>query len=147
MNQTIYWGAIILDSFKYLANDDLKASDYKTLFYLMSKINYTNNIASVKQKTISDDLSMHKSSISKSISNLENLQYIVKADQLSGYMVNPNIFYVGKSNAMERRQIRINFDFLLSQNGIEPRFSMLELEGKLLSNIDEETSQLNIFEW
>lgn len=144
MNQIIYWGAVVLDSFKYLSSDDLKASDYKTLLYLMSRINYTNNVASVKQKTISEDLKMHKSSISKSISNLENLQYIAKADEFSGYMVNPNIFYVGKSNAMERRQIRINFDFLLAQNGFEPRFKMLEYEGKLLASDDDEIESFNL---
>ncbi|WFF74034.1 replication/maintenance protein RepL [Proteiniclasticum sp. QWL-01] len=134
MAYSIYWGAFIIPAFEPLYSDELHGTDYKIFFYLLSNINYTNNISSIKQKDISQELNIHKTTVSKSLKKLEELQYIAKVEKFNGYMINPNIFYVGKNKADERDKIRDEFDEIVISNNSEVRFSLIEYTGVLNDN-------------
>ena len=100
----VYWGAIILDSFKHLQDNDFTGSDYKVLFFLCEHMTKENNHAYMKQKKIASDMKMDKGNISRSIKKLREKQLIVKAE--SGFMLNPHLFYVGKGDRGSRIKIR-----------------------------------------
>lgn len=123
---TVYWGAVILEWFEYLRESDMTGSDYKILFFLCQKMNTTDNTAYIRQKEIAEELSMDKGNISKSIKKLSENQFITKS--ISGFMINPHLFYVGARN---RTDLRDDFDDLLEKNGLEARFYMNEDERKL----------------
>ncbi|GIP45066.1 hypothetical protein J45TS6_35250 [Paenibacillus sp. J45TS6] len=109
--RNVFWGAFVLDWFKYLQDHDLSSSDYRIMFYLCEKMMTDDNIARVKQKTIAQDLSMDKGNVSKCIKKLCSKQFIVKASD--GFMINPNLFY-GGNGFQNRENLRENFYNLLS---------------------------------
>ncbi|PGZ45052.1 MarR family transcriptional regulator [Bacillus anthracis] len=120
----VYWGTIILDSFKHLQDNDFTGSDYKVLFFLCEHMTKENNHAYMKQKKIASDMKMDKGNISRSIKKLREKQLIVKAE--SGFMLNPHLFYVGKRDRDSRIKIRNEFDELIRKQGEEPRFNLNE---------------------
>ncbi|MEY8742853.1 replication/maintenance protein RepL [Bacillales bacterium AN1005] len=119
----VYWGAIILEWFEHLQDNDLTSADYKVLFFLCQKMNISENIAYVRQKQIAEELNMDKGNVSKCIKRLSEKQFIIKSDM--GFMINPNLFYIGKSRN-DRFRLRDNFDILLDEKDIEPRFYLNE---------------------
>lgn len=121
-----YWGAIILDSFKFLQDNEFTGSDYKVLFYLCEYMNKEDNHVYVRQKRIAEDMKMDKGNISRSISKLRDKQLIVKSE--TGFMLNPHLFYVGKPDRESRIQIRSVFDTLIRDQGKVPRFNLNEDE-------------------
>lgn len=124
---TVYWGAIVLEWFEYLRKSDMTGSDYKVLFLLCQKMNTTNNTTYIRQKDIAEELSMDKGNISKSITKLSKNQFITKST--NGFMINPHLFYVGSRN---RNELRYDFDDLIYKNtGEQPRFYLDEDERKL----------------
>jgi len=125
--KSVYWGAIILDWFQYLQDSNLRGSDYKVLFFLCDKMKYDDNTAYIRQKQIAEQLNMDKGNISKSIKRLCEKQFIVKYQ--NGFMINPNLFYVGRSDM--RFQLRDEFNNLILENNLTPRFYLNEDEHKL----------------
>lgn len=107
----VYWGAVILDWFQELNDLDFGRGDYKVLFFLCSEMNPRDNVASVRQKTIANELSMDKGNVSKAIKKLKRYQFIAKVD--NGFMVNPHLFYVGKRDPQDRWALRNSFDALV----------------------------------
>lgn len=132
-----YWGALVLDWFRYLQDNDLTSSDYKILFFLCQEMNAEDNAVHLKQKNISEILSMDKGNVSKCIKKLIERQFIAKID--TGFMINPHLFYVGKRHQRDREQIRDKFDTLLGTKEMERRFNLNEEEFKL----EEYPDQLN----
>lgn len=128
--QTSYWGAITLDTFLYLQDENLQSSDYKIFFLLCSRMIRETNIAHIRQKSISEILKLHKSSVSKSIKRLMERQIIGKIE--NGYMINPHLFYVGKARAEDREQIRYDFDKRIIERDLQRRFYMDEHESRLI---------------
>ena len=124
-----YWGAIILDWFKFLQDNDLTSSDYRVLFYLCEKMNFQENQVHIRQKKIAENLNMDKGNVSKCIKRLCEKQFIIKSE--NGFMINPHLFYVGKSYRHDREALRYSFDNLLQSKGIEPRFYLNEDEYQL----------------
>lgn len=122
-SNNMYWGTMVLGAFKYLQDAQLGASDYRIFFYLCESMAFRDNIASVKQKMISEDLRMDKSNVSKSIAKLKELQFIVKTR--NGFMINPHLFYVRFG---ERVHLREDFDKLVTG---PRRFNMNEDESEL----------------
>lgn len=142
--QTIYWGAITLDTFSHLQDNDLQGADYKVLFLLCHEMMKENNIAYLKQKNISEKLELHKSSISKAIKKLTEKQIIAKVE--NGFMINPHLFYVGRGKAEYRREIRYEFDSTIIEKNLRPRFEMDEAESELRDygysfNLNEEEKE------
>jgi predicted transcriptional regulator len=121
-----YWGAFVLDWFKYLQDNDLTSSDYKILFFLCQEMNADDNAVHLKQKNISGILKMDKGNVSKCIKKLIERQFIVKID--TGFMINPHLFYVGKRHQRDREQIREKFDTILEGSKRERRFNLNEEE-------------------
>ena len=134
MASNIYWGAFVIAAFDPLYSDNLHGTDYKILFYLLSNINYNNNVSSIKQKDMSEELSIHKTTASKSLRKLEELQYIAKFEKYNGYMINPTIFYVGKNKSDERDKLRDEFDELVLETFKEVRFELYEFNGLFVDN-------------
>lgn len=127
--QKVYWGAFILEWFKYLQDRDLTGSDYKVLFYLCEKMDSNENKVYLKQKTLAQQLSMDKGNVSKCIKRLCEKQFIAKVD--NGYMINPHLFYIGKRDPIARYELREKFDDVLNKRGIECRFELNEDEYEL----------------
>lgn len=125
----IYWGAIILKWFHHLRDSDLSSSDYKVLFYLCEKMEFSRNRIVLRQKEIAQELHMDKGNVSKCISKLCEKQFIVKIP--SGFMINPHLFYVGKSNPNDRDDLRDEFDEALKTNGLSPLFELNEMTSEL----------------
>lgn len=128
VQKDLYWGSFVLDWFYFLQDSDLRISDYKVLFFLCNEMKHDDNTAYVKQKEIARTLNMDKGNISKSIKRLCEKQFITK--HKNGYMINPHLFYIGR-HAHSRLNVRRNFDDLLSENDIVPRFFLNEDEHKL----------------
>lgn len=126
----VYWGAFILKWFELLQASNFTGTDYKVLFFLCSKMDPRTNNIYIKQIQISQELHMDKGNISKAIKKLRDEQFIVKIQ--NGFMLNPNLFYVGKSRRGDREDIREQFDLLVEH----PRFFMDEDEGQLIDNND-----------
>lgn len=128
-DQKVYWGAFILEWFKYLQDNDLTSSDYKVLFYLCGEMDSNENKVYLKQKTVAEALSMDKGNVSKCIKRLCEKQFIVKVDH--GYMINPHLFYIGKRHPIARYELRDAFDKILKKKGIKSRFYLDENEYEL----------------
>lgn len=127
--RSIYWGAFVLGWFEYLRDSDLTGSDYKILFYLCEKMEFTGNRVLLKQKEITEDLYMDKGNVSKCIKRLGKKQFIVKIS--NGFMINPHLFYVGKSHPADRTALREVFDNAIIKNGMNPLFYMSEVDSEL----------------
>ncbi|MMZ55014.1 hypothetical protein D1872_168500 [compost metagenome] len=117
----VYWGAFILEWFKYLQDTELSSADYRVLFFLCEIMKIDDNVAYVKQKEISIKLNMDKGNVSKCITKLREKQFIAKST--SGFMINPHLFYIGARQREIRENLREQFDSLLS---ITPRFNLNE---------------------
>lgn len=126
--ENIYWGAFVLKWFELLQNPDFTGTDYKVLFFLCSKMDSRTNNIYTKQVQIANELIMDKGNVSKSIKKLREEQFIAKIP--NGFMVNPHLFYIGKSQREAREEIRDQFDLLVE----DPRFIMDEDEGELIDN-------------
>lgn len=125
----VYWGALILDWFKYLQDPDLTSSDYKVLFFLCHRMTPTNNMVYVRQKEIAEDLKMDKGNVSKCIKRICEKQFIVKSK--NGFMINPNLFYVSKRHFEDREELRYTFEDILENNNQKPLFFLNEDENRL----------------
>lgn len=137
--KSIYWGAFILGWFEHLRDPDLNGSDYKILFYLCEKMEFSGNRVVLKQREISETLHMDKGNVSKCIGKLCKKQFITRIS--SGFMINPHLFYVGKSHPGDRYSLREEFDNAIRKNGMTPLFDMVEMESTLehgTNNWDED---------
>ncbi|WMX58956.1 helix-turn-helix domain-containing protein [Peribacillus sp. R9-11] len=135
-----YWGALVLDWFTHLQDNELSGSDYKVLFFLCEKMQASDNSIYLRQKQIAQELSMDKGNVSKCIKMLSEKQFIVKKP--NGFMINPNLFYVGKRSRELREMIRLEFYKLLIAQEKTPRFYLHEDE-HILEVTDLERQQLD----
>lgn len=109
--KNLYWGSFVLDSLELLAKMNLKITEYRVILYLCSLSNQDDNIAYIKQATISRNLNIDKSNLSKSIRTLREMELIAKVE--SGYMINPNIFYKGNVRNRKIQLLHSNFENLI----------------------------------
>lgn len=140
--KSIYWGAVILGWFQHLRDPDLTSSDYKILFYLCEKMEFNGNRVLLKQKEISDDLHMDKGNVSKCIRKLCEKQFVVRIP--SGFMINPHLFYVGKSYPGDRYSLRDEFDDAIRKNQMIPLFEMNEEDSELEHARDTPKNKWNL---
>lgn len=130
-NKKVFWGALVLEWFKYLQDADLTSADYKVLFYLCEQMMFEDNTAYLRQKQIAEDLNMNKGNVSKSVKRLLSKQFIAKSK--NGFMINPHLFYVGKAVRDDRLELRDRFDNLLET---DRRFGLNEDDNQLELNPD-----------
>jgi hypothetical protein len=127
--QKNFWGAVILDWFHHLQDNDLTSSDYKILFYICTKMKSEDNIAYIKQKQIAENLLMDKGNVSKCIKKLSRKQFIAKCT--NGYMMNPHLFYIGKVTRDSREQLQEEYDEYVIKSGLKPKFELNEDDRRL----------------
>lgn len=113
--EVFFWGAFMLESLELLSKLKLTSVELRTLLFLCSKIGTDDNIVYIKQTTISKELNLDKSNLSKAIKNLKQLGLIVKVT--NGYMINPNLIYKGKK---EMRKIREMHKFFEEKMDYDP---------------------------
>lgn len=131
----IYWGAIVLDTIKNLIiTDRLDGNTMRVFLYLCYEMKTDDNIFYSKQIEIANKLTIHRSSVSKSIKKLIEKQYIKKIPG-KGFMVNPNLFYVNKKSWRDREDLREIFDKDISLL----RFELDEEDGLLTVNDEYDT--------
>ncbi|UAK18100.1 MarR family transcriptional regulator [Sporolactobacillus terrae] len=118
---SMYWGALMRITIRYLIDCDLSGSAYKVLFYVMDLMGPDNIAAGVRQKNISDDLHLHKSNVSKCVKELIEKQFIVKTTSRKGFMVNPALYYLGKDDRIHHKEV---FDELVRESGRDIIFEM-----------------------
>lgn len=105
----------MLESLELLSKLRLTSVELSTLLFLCSKMEIDNNVVYIKQKEISEELDLDKSNLSKAIKTLRELGLIVKVK--NGYMVNPNLIYIGKK---EMKKIRAMHEFFESKLDYNP---------------------------
>ncbi len=125
-SKSVYWGAIVLDTFEQLLKAKLCGNDLRVFLYLCSKMLHEDNTCYENQKSISDNLQIHKTSVSKAIKVLVEKQFIAKAVSPKRFMINPHLFYIAKKNPVEREDIRARFDKIVRSTNQEPLFYMNE---------------------
>ena len=79
------------------ADKDLNGTDFRVLWFLLSRINY-NNVAILPQVCISEKVNTQHSMVSASIKKLCEKGYIekVSVDKANGYLVNKDFAIKGK---------------------------------------------------
>lgn len=102
--QSKYWHAMVFDTYRNLIEDDLSKSECHVLFYLLSEMSKQGKTIISTQKEIMDELKMSKATVSRAISKLTDLQYIVYNPGV--FMLNPYLYYIGKH---EERLLDIEF--------------------------------------
>lgn len=112
-NMSYYWGASIMESFKWFSYIQFNKTDYSIFLYLIGSMNDDNEVK-IKQSQISEDLFINKSNVSRSIERLKEWQFITKIK--SGFMINPSFFYINKSKEYERRYLKQKFFKLVSNS-------------------------------
>lgn len=137
MRKGVYWGSLVLGWFEHLQDNELTSADYRILFFLCENMKESDNTAYKRQKQIAQELNMDKGNVSKCIKRLSEKQFIAKAS--NGFMINPHLFYVGKTYKTERALLRNDFESLLSKKNLQSRFSLNEDEHKL----EIETYEIN----
>lgn len=93
---TITWFATTKAGVLELAvNTDLKltTSDFRILFYILSKVDFDNRAELPKQAEISKETDISVRKISEAFRRLRDVKILVKSEEARTYFVNPAFFY------------------------------------------------------
>lgn len=93
---TITWFATTKAGVLELAlNTDLKltTSDFRILFYILSKVDFDNRAELPKQADISAETNISVRKISEAFRRLRDAKILVKSEEARTYFVNPAFFY------------------------------------------------------
>lgn len=137
-----YWGAFVLRTFDLFIKDNLSSAEYEVFFLLCHHITGNQNKASLRQVDIKSRLETDfgfkraKSTISKAIKKLIEMQYIAKEKNGVGYMINPNLFYLGGVQDLQEK--RNYFNELLEHAGEDPKYFFDNYKKELVSINDFE---------
>ena len=104
------WTAVTTNFLNFIIKDEnrLTGEDIRLLFYLISKLEFNSqNVIEINQNNISIILGRHKTSISKSIKKLKNLNIIAKINKKE-YMFNPRYFFI--NGTRELNTFLINYE-------------------------------------
>lgn len=114
----IKWFATTITGIESLANESLglTLSDFKILFYLLSKIDSHNCAKVPNQKEISKELNISIRKISESFKRLKIAKIIVKTDSAKTYLINPNYFYTGGIQYLDEKKELFNIISYKSNN-------------------------------
>lgn len=89
------WVALGMTAAECIARADMSGSDYKVLFYLISRLDFENYIA-MNQSEIGRQLSMHKVTVSRAIGRLIAEGIVLAKDGTpTGYRMNPHYAWRG----------------------------------------------------
>lgn len=111
-----YWGALTRPGAEWLAQSGLSSASFKIFFFLVSQLNDENLITQPRYalfKALRNDTGISKATFYKAFDTLIEKKILYKYK--NGYMVNPNIFYMGgKKNAR-----LLELDFLQKIIGLD----------------------------
>jgi predicted transcriptional regulator len=87
---------------KFSEEVELKPSEYRILFHLMSLMEYENNV-SIDQNTIAENLGMTRKTVISGLKELESLNIVIKFThkqdrRRNEYWVNPHTMWKGSSD-------------------------------------------------
>ena len=85
-------------------NFGLTSSDFRLMFYLLSKIDEDNQATIPKQTEISDEINISVRKISEGLSRLKQAKIIIKSEEAKTYFINPSFFYTGGDQVLEDKQ-------------------------------------------
>lgn len=94
--ETITWFAMKKAGVEELAkNVELKltSSDFRVLFYALSKIDNENRATLPKQTVISEEINISVRKISEAFRRLRDAKILVKSEEARTYFINPAFFY------------------------------------------------------
>jgi DNA-binding MarR family transcriptional regulator len=88
----------------------LTASDFRLLFYLLSRIDENNRARVPKQSEISNEINISIRKISEGLGRLKKANIILnhKDDDSKTYFINPAFFYTGGASVIEPKQRDFN---------------------------------------
>ncbi|MCO4595278.1 hypothetical protein Si068_00321 [Streptococcus infantarius subsp. infantarius] len=103
--QNINWYATKTEGAEELSKTFLTGSDFRLLFYLLSKINDDNQVKLDNYENIGNEIGMTKTTIKKSIMNLKANKIIAKdIEEVKTLFINPTFFYAGNHKQVEEKQ-------------------------------------------
>lgn len=108
---TITWFATTKAGVLELAvNTGLKltTSDFRILFYILSKVDFDNRAELPKQAEISKDTNISVRKISEAFRRLRDAKILVKSEEVRTYFVNPAFFYA--CGVYKLKQVKDDFD-------------------------------------
>ena len=85
-------------------NFGLTSSDFRLMFYLLSKIDADNQATIPKQTEISDKINISVRKISVGLSRLKQAKIIIKSEEAKTNFINPSFFYTGGAQVIEDKQ-------------------------------------------
>ncbi|WP_035619939.1 helix-turn-helix domain-containing protein [Lachnoanaerobaculum sp. ICM7] len=110
--KNINWFATTTIGMNELAKNtdfELTTSDFRLLFYLLSKIDDDNRSKVPKQEIISNEIGLSVRKISEALRKLQNAKIIIKTkDQARTYFINPTFFYTGGFKVIQEKQDDFN---------------------------------------
>lgn len=142
MNNKYYWGAFVLESVDLFIKNDFNKSDYLIYLLLCRELDPETNIVNLNQQNIIKILDekynyqITKGTVSKSINKLLDGQFISKSRNRQGFMVNPNLFYLGQPYSLGDKDY--NFKKNLETVEETSRY-FLDVPGKKLVNLQEDS--------
>lgn len=105
----VTWFVTQKDGVEELAkNVELKltSSDFRVLFYTLSKIEDDNKATLPTQTVISEEINISVRKISEAFRRLRDAKILVKSEEVRTYFINPTFFYAcGKSRLTHTQKI------------------------------------------
>lgn len=111
---TITWFATTKAGVLELAiNTGLKltTSDFRILFYILSKVNFDNRAELPTQAKISEETNISVRKISEAFRRLRDAKILVKSEEARTYFVNPAFFYACGFYNLKRMQDNFDSNF------------------------------------
>ncbi|MTB65221.1 hypothetical protein GGG87_09460 [Streptococcus sp. zg-86] len=112
-------------------NFELTSSDFRLLFYLLSKIDEDNRATIPKQKDISAEINISIRKISEGLRRLREAKIIVKTDESKSYFINPAFFYTGGALFLDAKQEDFDSNFNPSPQSYTPTADNAEIRRNL----------------
>lgn len=109
----------------------LTSSDFRLLFYLLSKIDEDNRATIPKQKEISMEINLSIRKISEGLRRLQEAKIIAKSDESKTYFINPTFFYTGGAQVLDAKQEDFDSNINPSPETYTPTADAAEMEREL----------------
>jgi hypothetical protein len=97
-----YWGETFVitfqDAMRIVARSKLNAESSRVLFYVLATVTATNEWSIISQREASEELEMHRPSISRALRDLVQREILTKGCRIGkgfAYSLNPHLGWIG----------------------------------------------------